>query len=50
MGTERKAEQPPAIEPAAYTEEYYRSGVEGFQEFAASGGRALSPRLERANS
>jgi cyclopropane fatty-acyl-phospholipid synthase-like methyltransferase len=43
-----------AVEPAApidqsaYTEEYYLSGVEGHELFAASGGRALSPRLARA--
>jgi ubiquinone/menaquinone biosynthesis C-methylase UbiE len=36
------------IEPEAYTEEYYRSAVEGHREFAASGGHALSARLARA--
>lgn len=38
------------IEPDAYTEEYFRSSVEGHAEFAASGGRAVSPRLARALS
>jgi 2-polyprenyl-3-methyl-5-hydroxy-6-metoxy-1,4-benzoquinol methylase len=36
------------IRPEAYTEEYYRSSVEGHAEFAASGGRELSPRMVRA--
>ena len=40
--------RPAPIDPAAYTEEYFRSSVEGHAEFAASGGRALSPRLARA--
>ncbi len=38
------------ISPEAYTEEYYRSSVEGHAEFAASGGRQLSPRMVRALS
>lgn len=41
-------EAPTPIAPEAYTEDYYRSGVEGHREFAESGGRALSPRLVRA--
>lgn len=36
------------IEPGAYTEEYFRTSVEGHAEFAASGGRRLSPRMRRA--
>ncbi|MCH8066582.1 MAG: class I SAM-dependent methyltransferase [Chloroflexi bacterium] len=36
------------IEPEAYTDEYYRTAVEGYQEFAASGGRQLSARMVRA--
>lgn len=36
------------IDPEAYTEEYFRTSVEGHEEFAASGGRSLSPRMERA--
>ncbi|MEX0786557.1 MAG: class I SAM-dependent methyltransferase [Dehalococcoidia bacterium] len=36
------------IEPEAYTDEYYRSAVEGHAEFAESHGRRLSARLERA--
>ncbi|MCI0776763.1 MAG: class I SAM-dependent methyltransferase [Chloroflexi bacterium] len=36
------------IEPGAYTEEYYRSAVEGHQQFAESGGRAVSARMVRA--
>ncbi|MDZ4278719.1 MAG: class I SAM-dependent methyltransferase, partial [Dehalococcoidia bacterium] len=36
------------VDPDAYTEEYFRRGVEGHEEFAASGGRVLSPRLQRA--
>ncbi len=36
------------IEPGAYTEEYYRSAVEGHQQFAESGGRAISARMIRA--
>jgi len=36
------------IEPDAYTEEYFRTSVEGHAEFAASGGREVSPRLRRA--
>lgn len=37
-----------AIEPDAYTEEYFRSSVEGHEEFAASRGRRLSARMVRA--
>jgi cyclopropane fatty-acyl-phospholipid synthase-like methyltransferase len=44
----RPVEQPTSIAPEAYTDEYYRSGVEGHAEFAASGGRALSPRMAHA--
>ena len=36
------------IEPEAYTEEYYRTSVEGHAQFAATGGREVSPRLRRA--
>jgi ubiquinone/menaquinone biosynthesis C-methylase UbiE len=36
------------IDPAAYTEEYFRTSVEGFAEFEASGGRSLTPRMKRA--
>ena len=36
------------IEPEAYTEEYYRSSVEGHEQFAASAGRSLSARMVRA--
>ena len=36
------------IEPEAYTEEYYRSAVEGYQEFAESEGKQLSARMVRA--
>ena len=36
------------IDPGAYTEEYFRTSVEGHEEFAASGGRRLSPRMARA--
>ena len=36
------------IDPEAYTEEYFRTSVEGFAEFAASGGRRLSSRMARA--
>ncbi|OGO52790.1 MAG: hypothetical protein A2148_05245 [Chloroflexi bacterium RBG_16_68_14] len=37
-----------SIDPGAYTDEYFRTAVEGHREFAASGGRRLSPRLARA--
>ena len=40
--------QPAPIEPGAYTEEYFRTSVEGHQEFADSGGQRLSPRMARA--
>lgn len=36
------------IEPEAYTEEYYRSAVEGYQQFAESKGKQLSARMVRA--
>lgn len=36
------------IEPDAYTEEYYRSAVEGHQQFAESEGKELSARMVRA--
>ena len=36
------------IEPEAYTEEYYRSAVEGHQQFAESEGKELSARMVRA--
>lgn len=38
----------PPVPPGAYTEEYFRRGVEGHEQFAASAGRALSPRLAHA--
>ncbi len=40
--------QEEAVEPGAYTEEYFRSSVEGHEEFAASGGREVSARMVRA--
>jgi ubiquinone/menaquinone biosynthesis C-methylase UbiE len=41
--------QPPQpIDPAAYTEEYFRTSVEGFEQFATTGGRTVSARLQRA--
>ena len=36
------------IEPDAYTEEYYRSAVEGHQQFAETEGRQISARMVRA--
>ncbi len=36
------------IDPDAYTDEYYRTAVEGHREFADSGGRTLSARMVRA--
>ena len=36
------------IEPDAYTEEYYRSAVEGHQQFAESEGKQISSRMVRA--
>ena len=46
---DRVGKQPVSrIDPEAYTEEYFRTSVEGFAEFAASGGRRLSPRMARA--
>lgn len=38
----------PLVGAADYTEAYYLESVEGHAEFRASGGRAISPRLERA--
>src|SRR3972149_6515269 len=43
-----KSTQPAPIAPDAYTEEYFRSGVEGHGAFAESAGRTLSARLRRA--
>src|SRR3989337_96937 len=44
-----KSTQPATpIAPDAYTEEYFRSGVEGHEAFAESAGRTLSARLRRA--
>jgi cyclopropane fatty-acyl-phospholipid synthase-like methyltransferase len=40
--------QPVPIDSAAYTEDYYLSGVEGHQLFRETSGRALTPRLTRA--
>jgi ubiquinone/menaquinone biosynthesis C-methylase UbiE len=45
--SERGGPQTP-IRPEAYTEEYFRTSVEGHEQFAASGGRSVSPRLRRA--
>ena len=39
---------PVAVDQAEYTDEYFLSAVEGHEEFRASGGRALTPRLRRA--
>ena len=36
------------IRPEAYTEEYFRTSVEGHEQFVESGGRSISPRLARA--
>lgn len=44
----RNAEPVTPIKPEAYTDEYYRTAVEGHQEFAASGGRRISARMVRA--
>ena len=42
------AEPVTPIEPEAYTEEYYRSAVEGHQQFAESEGREITARMVRA--
>ncbi len=42
------ADPTPPIEPDAYTEEYYRSAVEGHQQFAESEGKRISARMVRA--
>ena len=39
---------PVAVDQAEYTDEYFLSAVEGHEEFRASGGHALTPRLRRA--
>ena len=39
---------PTPVDSEAYTEEYYRSSAEGYEEFVASGGRRVSARLARA--
>ena len=44
----RQARTQAPVEQDSYTEEYFRSSVEGHVEFAASGGRTVSPRLARA--
>jgi ubiquinone/menaquinone biosynthesis C-methylase UbiE len=36
------------IRPEAYTEEYFRTSVEGHERFSESGGRDVSPRFRRA--
>ena len=49
--TEHAAPHPsaePLIGADDYTEAYYLESVEGYEQFRASGGRAISPRLERA--
>jgi SAM-dependent methyltransferase len=43
----RSPDEPP-VGDADYTEAYYLESVEGYEAFRASGGRAISPRLERA--
>ena len=45
---DERSRPPTPIAPDAYTEEYFRSGVEGHEAFAESAGRALSARLKRA--
>jgi ubiquinone/menaquinone biosynthesis C-methylase UbiE len=42
------AEPATPIDPDAYTDEYFRTALEGHEQFAASGGRQLSSRLARA--
>ena len=44
----RDTEPATAIAPTAYTSHYFLTAVEGHQEFRASNGRRLSPRLRRA--
>jgi cyclopropane fatty-acyl-phospholipid synthase-like methyltransferase len=39
---------PAPVDQSAYTEDYYLSGVEGYELFRATGGQTLSPRLARA--
>ena len=36
------------VPPNAYTDDYFLRSVEGYERFAESGGRDVSPRLERA--
>lgn len=45
--TPRPPDEPPVVADD-YTEAYYLESVEGFEQFRASGGTAISPRLERA--
>ena len=45
---DERSRPPTPIAPEAYTEEYFRSGVEGHEAFAESAGRTLSARLKRA--
>ncbi len=44
----KETEQVRPIGPEAYTDDYYRSAVEGHAQFAESGGRELSARLAHA--
>jgi cyclopropane fatty-acyl-phospholipid synthase-like methyltransferase len=49
--TEHASPRPPDEPPVAaddYTEAYYLESVEGYEQFRASAGQAISPRLERA--
>ncbi|MCH7811066.1 MAG: 50S ribosomal protein L11 methyltransferase [Chloroflexi bacterium] len=45
---EQHTEPTTAIDPAAYTGEYFLTSVEGHEEFRSSNGRLVSPRLTRA--
>jgi len=51
-GSDERATPPPSTQPPVgdtdYTEAYYLESVEGYEQFRASGGQAISPRLERA--
>lgn len=48
MGVPMKGGATKPVAPEAYSEEYFRTSVEGYGEFETSGGRQLSPRLRRA--
>ena len=45
---EQRTEPTTAIDPSAYTGEYFLTSVEGHDEFRSSNGRRVSPRLARA--